>query len=169
MKNQVLKVVVALVAAAMVSSSLAQSAGPRPGQGGAGAQNREAMMKKVEEIKKKVATELKLTPDQVNKIKALDKKQADKMRALREKNQGKTGNREAMMAEFQKMRASYDKELQAILGSKTAKYQARMREETAKLRGPGAGGAGNRTGAGRTGGGTKTGGGSKTGGKSGGR
>ncbi len=165
MKNVLSKFIVAAMVLSLATASFAQAAGPRPGQGGAGrtgAQggpgmaNREEMMKKVEAIKKKIAAELKLTPDQINKLKALDKKNSDKMRAFREKNQGKTQNRDAMMAELKKMRDAQAKEMKAILGAKFDKYQARMREETMKLRG---GPGGTRTGAGKAGAGGKTGGG----------
>ena len=166
MKNVLSKLIVAVMVLSLVAASFGQAAGPRPGQGGGGSgrvqfRNDPEMAKKIEAIKKKVATELKLTTDQVNKLKALDKKQSDKVKAFRDKNQGKQPNRDTMMAEFKKIRDAYDKEIKTILGTKAAKYQQRMREETMKLRG---GPGGTRVTPGKTGSGSKAGGG-KAGGK----
>lgn len=166
MKGLLFKIVIAVVAVSMAASSFAQGAGPRSGQGGPpNAGQRAEMTKKIEAAKKKVYAELKLTPDQIKKIAALDKKMADKMGAMRKKYQGQQGKplskaeSDKVRAEFQAMRATQEKELKAILGNKFPQYQKRMQEETMKFRrrgngAPGAAGKGS-AGAGKASGGKK--------------
>ena len=169
MKGLLFKFVIAIAAVSMTTASFAQGAGPRAGQGGPpNPAQRAEMTKKIEAAKKKVYAELKLTPDQIKKIAAVEKKMTDKMTAMRKKYQFQQGKQpskaesDKIRAEFQAMRTSQEKELKAILGSKYPQYQKRMQEETMKFRrrpggAPGAAGSAGKAsaGAGKASGGKK--------------
>ncbi len=169
--------------AATMTFSVAQGAGPKggagqggpgqgrgPGQGGPGGGNREEMRKKFEAAKTKILTGLKLSKDQMSKLKAADDKQTAAMKKMRDSF--KPGERpdQATMQKWrdtmQKSRKDHEDTYKKVMGdAKYKQYQEAMakwaKDNGFRMgggRGPGGqngGKGGTGAGAGKTGGGKK--------------
>ncbi|MBS1714245.1 MAG: hypothetical protein JST30_07895 [Armatimonadetes bacterium] len=117
------KIIRTLAVAAMIGAaalSMAQGGGGRGmrmgGPGGGGP----TMLLMREDVQK----EIKLTSEQKSKLDEMRQAMQEKMREMFQ-NGGGGGDREAMMAEMQKMRAESDKQTNAVL---TADQQKRLKE-----------------------------------------
>ncbi len=143
MKSTLKTITLSVAVLAMSVTAFAQSAGPGGASGANGAQGRpggdpaqrQAMMKAMVDIEKKILAELKLTPDQMKKIAGLDKKRDADRKAMMEKAKaaGAKQDRQAGQEERRKMMAEYRNSLKNILGAaKYATYEKRTREEMQK-------------------------------------
>ncbi|MBX3119119.1 MAG: hypothetical protein KF784_08645 [Fimbriimonadaceae bacterium] len=176
---------VAAFAAAM-TTSFGQGAGPKnggqggqgkPGQGqgdrqGMSQADREAMVKKMTEAKTKILTSLKLSKDQMTKLKAADDKQEAVTKKLRDARkpgqQMDQAQRQKAMDTMREARKTHEETYKKVMGEATyKKYQEAWQKwikENGFQRGPGAGRGGDagKAGAGKAGAGTgKAGGGGK--------
>ncbi|MCW5936053.1 MAG: hypothetical protein KIT11_01940 [Fimbriimonadaceae bacterium] len=142
MKNKLYGALLAAIVLAFGTTAFAQKAGPKggaPQMGGPGG-GRMMMGGKMQEAHKKVLGELGLNANQKTKITQLDQKRENELKALRGKA-GKPGqpasqsDREAMRGKMQKIQADYQAGMKATLTpAQFTKYEARMKEEMAKLR-----------------------------------
>lgn len=160
--KSILVVAALVVGGAAIAQGGAKAGGPPQGgpggrQGGPGGPGGQFRMRTPEERVERLATQLKLNPDQKKKILAIYKANAPKQKALMD---DKKMSREDKMKAFEKMRDENNKKLNAILTKDQQKKYAEMRTR----RGPGGpGGPGGAPGRGPATGGAK--GGTKAGGK----
>jgi hypothetical protein len=116
----------------MAAFAPAQGAGPRGGAPGKG--DRAEFAKKMEAAHQNVLKRLNLTPKQTQEVAALDKKRAEQLKALREKNAGQGRDGAApRREEMRKIQQDYRAGLERILGpDKSKQYRELMREEMQK-------------------------------------
>lgn len=147
MKRTLMTVMAVVVAFGMMSTSFGQAAGPRSGQGQAGAQRgggqgmrmNPEMQKKVTALHAKVVKELKLNATQTKAVASAVKKRDDaskkmrtEMEAARKAN--KQMDRDAMGAKFKEIQDTFKADMTKAMGaSNYAKYDKRMKEEMKKL------------------------------------
>lgn len=141
---------VVMVAAALLlgTASFAQTAGPRGGAPGAAGQGQRGQAQRGAggmQIEKNVFDKLGLSAAQKQKIEALQKNQAAKMKEMRDKAKasGAKPDRTAMQASMKKMREEHLASLKSILTpAQFTKYQELMKAEMEKFRKEHAGQAG---------------------------
>jgi Spy/CpxP family protein refolding chaperone len=137
MKKLISTLVVAGAVLGLAAVSFGQAAGPKQGSAGkqgAGKQggarqggNRMARMAKMQE---EIFAKLNLTAAQKEKIKAHNKKMAEKSKAMFEEAQKNPGaDRQAMMGKFRAMREESDKALKSILTADQYKKFETLRKE----------------------------------------
>lgn len=134
-------ILIAALAATMVTGAFAQAAGPAKQQGGGKQTGQQAQgqrgpgqrMQAFAKVHEKVLAELKLTADQKKKVAALDKKRSDEMAAIRK--EAEAGKRDGLRERSQKAMEAYRDGLKKVLTKdQAAKYEKRMKEEMDKLR-----------------------------------
>lgn len=133
--KRTLSLIIAAAALGLSGAAIAQDAGPKggaPKQGNQGG-NRGPRMnwKRMQEIQKEILAQLNLTADQKKKVEALNKKTADALMALREKQ----GDRQAMRAEMRKINDAHRDEFKSILTKEQhQKYRQLMQQKLKELR-----------------------------------
>ena len=127
MKKLLTFATVLVLTLAFSAVSFAQDAGPQGGQlQGKRKMARGGGMGMMAKFQKEVLATLTLTDVQKSKIADMNKDLAEKIKALRKENKGTEGNKGAG-AEVKKIRQSYDKELQTVLGPENwKKYREAM-------------------------------------------
>jgi Spy/CpxP family protein refolding chaperone len=125
-------VLASLACATMLMAAIAPAQGAGPRGGAAGQGDRAGMAKKMEATHQAVLKKLNLTPKQTQEVAALDKKRADQLKALRDKNTG--NNRDgARREEMRKIQQDYRTNLEKILGpEKSKQYRDLMQAEMKK-------------------------------------
>ena len=110
----------------------------RPGQGGPGGQGQARGERMVQQLRER----LKLTDEQVEKLKPILQAQMEELRALRQENQG--ADRAALREKMQAIRAKYQGQIEAVLTDEQKAIWAKMQERgprgEGRQGGPGAGG-----------------------------
>ena len=152
MKKTLVTVLAVLVAVGMVSSSFAQSAGPRTGsqqgqgqrgQGAPGGGQRMQMspevQKKIQAAHDKVIKGLKLNANQTKAVSAAVKKRDDATKKMRtqveaDRKAGKQINRDKLQEQGKKIRDTYTAEMKKAMGEANyKKYETQMQAEMKKI------------------------------------
>ena len=138
MKKICMMFTVGVLAMGLTTSVFAQAAGPKGGAPGQGQKQGQGAMKDraaaMQKLHQEILAKLNLSAQQKTLMEALQKKEKAAMEALREK--AKTGDREALRGEMQKIRKDGQEGLKAILNEKQIQqYQELMKAARDKMGG----------------------------------
>lgn len=141
MKTNLLTISVATAALCIAASSFGQAAGPKggPPQAGPGGQQGGRMRmgggQRMQKVREEIFAKLNLTAAQKTKVKALNDKQAAKIKSLMDGMQKPGADRTKTMDAFKASRADYEKALAGILTKdQKKKYDGLVKEAREKFR-----------------------------------